>query len=79
MEKLYGLPRMPRTLSLERLDQVPNDLKLPRYCVPPAGMYQSSEYSIRGARIIISDFGEAFFKDKPPKELHTPTVLLPPE
>ncbi|OJJ84716.1 uncharacterized protein ASPGLDRAFT_66241 [Aspergillus glaucus CBS 516.65] len=58
---------------------VPNDLKLPRYCVPPAGMYQSSKYSIRGARIIISDFGEAFFKDKPPKELHTPALLLPPE
>lgn len=58
---------------------IPNDLKPPRYCIPPVGMHQSSEDSIKGARIMISDFGEAFFKDKPPKELRTPTLLLPPE
>jgi serine/threonine-protein kinase SRPK3 len=41
-------------------------------------IFQSSE-EIVDARVIISDFGEAFFQDEERKELHTPILLLPPE
>lgn len=29
--------------------------------------------------MVITDFGEAFFPKKPPMQLHTPVLLLPPE
>jgi serine/threonine-protein kinase SRPK3 len=41
-------------------------------------IFQSSE-EIVDARIIISDFGEAFLQDETRNELHTPIMLLPPE
>ena len=41
-------------------------------------IFQSSE-DIVDARVVVSDFGEAFFQGGEPKELRTPILLLPPE
>lgn len=63
---------------MERLERGPNGPEVPKYCVPPVMIFQSSE-EIVDSRIIISDFGEAFFQAKEPTELHTPILLCPPE
>lgn len=41
-------------------------------------IFQPSE-EIVDARVMISDFGEAFFEGEERKTLHTPILLLPPE
>lgn len=78
IEDLYCCLGEPLRLSVERLDKSANGPEVPRYCVPPAMIFQSSE-EIVDAWVIISDFGEAFFQNEERKELHTPILLLPPE
>ena len=64
---------------MQRLDEHPTGPKAPRYCVPPARTFQSCEEVKDDAQVVIADFGEAFFPAVPPKQLHTPILLLPPE
>ncbi|OOG00594.1 hypothetical protein ASPCADRAFT_347 [Aspergillus carbonarius ITEM 5010] len=77
-EKLYHSLGEPLRLPVERLDKGPNGPEAPKYCVPPAMIFQSSE-EVTDAQIVISDFGEAFFQNEERQDLHTPILLLPPE
>ncbi|KAI9733991.1 MAG: hypothetical protein M1834_002648 [Cirrosporium novae-zelandiae] len=77
IEDLYRRLGEPQRLPVERLDKNPLGPEVPRYCVLPV-MIQSSE-EIVDARVVISDFGGAFFNDEERKALHTPILLLPPE
>ncbi|PYI00006.1 kinase-like protein [Aspergillus ellipticus CBS 707.79] len=75
---LYSYLEEPQKLPVERLDRIPIGPEVPRYCVPPAMIFRSSE-EVLDAQVIISDFGEAFFQNQERKDLHTPILLLPPE
>lgn len=60
------------------MDQSRTGPEAPNYCVPPGMIFQSCE-EVQDPRIIISDFGEAFFENYEHKDLRTPILLLPPE
>ena len=61
----------PQRLSVERLDKSPNGPGVPAYCVP-----LSEE--VVDARVVISDFGVAFFQNGECREFHTPIYFSRP-
>lgn len=63
---------------MTQLDNRGNGSEVPKCCVPPAMIFQSSE-DIALAQILISDFGESFFQNEERTELHTPILLTAPE
>ncbi|PWY94617.1 SR protein-specific kinase Dsk1 [Aspergillus sclerotioniger CBS 115572] len=77
-EELYHSLGEPRRFPVERLDKRSNGPEAPKYCVPPAMIFQSSE-NVTDARVLISDFGEAFFENEERKDLCTPILILAPE
>ncbi|KZF25645.1 protein kinase [Xylona heveae TC161] len=78
-EELYRRVEEPQKLPVERLDGGLKGPEVPKYCVPPALMFQSSE-EVVDSQVLISDFGEAFFQSEEERQhLHTPILLLPPE
>lgn len=67
---------------MQRLDGQPTGPEAPKYCVPTARIFKACGEVEQDAQVVIADFDEAFFhrhQDEPPKELHTPVLLLPPE
>lgn len=69
----------PLKLPVQRLDSQQTGSEAPRYCVPPARTFQPCTKIKDDAQVVIADFGEAFLPKEPPKQLHTPVLLLPPE
>ncbi|KAL2839594.1 kinase-like domain-containing protein [Aspergillus pseudoustus] len=79
IDGLYSKLGAPQKLPVERLDKGSNGPGVPSYCVSPGMIFESSE-DIINPQILISDFGESFFKDTETRTgLHTPILLLPPE
>lgn len=64
---------------MQRLDKNPVGPEAPEYCVPSARTFQPCGEVEDDTQVVIADFGEAFFPAQPPKLLHTPVLLLPPE
>lgn len=67
LEKLYGQLAEPEELPVERLNKAPNGPEVPLHCVPPAMIFVSSG-DVADPKIMMSDFGEAFFHSE---EEHT--------
>lgn len=81
MTAIYDDIGEPRKLLMERNDGQELGPEVPEYCVLPAFVGKPcGEIVEADAQIIISDFGQAFFKDQhSKKELRTPLPMLPPE
>jgi serine/threonine-protein kinase SRPK3 len=75
---VYSRLGEPERLPVKRLDESEPGPGVPKYCIPPAMIFQPSE-DVRDSRIIIADFGEAFFQSDERKTSHTPILLQPPE
>jgi serine/threonine protein kinase len=79
IEDIYRRFGEPLKLPVQRFDGQPPGREAPKYCVPPAKTFQACGDVGDDVEIVIADFGQAFLPDQPPKQLHTPVLLLPPE
>lgn len=77
VDEIYKQFGEPVKVPNRRLDNGSLGPEVPSYSVLPADMVVPAD-QIMDPKIKISDFGEAFLID-PPKALHTPMLLLPPE
>lgn len=77
VDEIYKKFGEPVQVPNRRLDNGSLGPEVPSYSIFPADMVVPAD-QVQDGRIRISDFGEAFLTN-PPKTLHTPTLLLPPE
>ncbi|KAI9676570.1 MAG: hypothetical protein M1817_000729 [Caeruleum heppii] len=77
VDEVYKKFGEPVSVRNRRLDDGPLGPEVPSHSVFPVDMVVPAD-QVEQSRIRISDFGEAFL-DHPPKTLHTPMLLLPPE
>ncbi|KAL9123858.1 MAG: hypothetical protein Q9217_006753 [Psora testacea] len=77
VDEVYEKMGVPEKVPNRRVDDGPLGPEVPSYSVYPADMVVPAD-QVKENKIIISDFGEAFL-NLPPKTLHTPMLLLPPE
>ncbi|KAL9100309.1 MAG: hypothetical protein Q9163_004308 [Psora crenata] len=77
VDEVYKKFGEPIQVPNRRLDNGPLGPEVPSYSVLPANILVLAD-KVTDSKIKIWDFGEAFLTN-PPKSLHTPPLLLPPE
>lgn len=77
MDKVYKKFDEPVQVQNRQLDNGLLGPEVPSYFIFPADIVVPAD-QVKDNKINISDFGEAFLTN-PPKALHTPMLLLPPE
>lgn len=77
VDEVYKKFGEPVQVLNRRLDNGTLGPEVPSYSIFPADMIVPAD-QVKDNKIKISDFGEAFLTN-PPKSLHTPMLLLPPE
>lgn len=77
VDEVYKKFGEPVQVLNRRLDNGTLGPEVPSYSIFPADMVVPAD-QVKDNKIKISDFGEAFLTN-PPKSLHTPMLLLPPE
>ncbi|OJJ69445.1 hypothetical protein ASPBRDRAFT_57118 [Aspergillus brasiliensis CBS 101740] len=76
---IYNRFSEPFKVPISRVDKnYPNQPHAPTHAIIPMNMIVPGDQLIK-CNIKITDFGSSFFFGKEPPELHTPTILLPPE
>ena len=77
-DEVYKKFGEPQKVPNERVDNGPLGPEVPLYSIYRANMVIPA-HQVKCNKIRISDFGEAFLSDNPPKTLHTRMLWLPPE
>ncbi len=78
IDEVYKKFGEPEKVPTERVDNGPLSSGVPLYSVYRANTVIPA-HQVKDNKINISDFGEAFFSNDPPKTLRTPMLWLPPE
>ena len=79
LKKIHQRFGEPQATKIKRLDGAPLGPGVPQFSVAPAQIGIASD-EVSDPRIVIADFGEAWFGDTQRREnLNTPVIYLPPE